>query len=52
MKTGCGMAIANPPWALEAEMRAILPAITGILAQGKGAAWAIERIAEERTGNE
>ena len=49
---GCGMVIANPPWALEAEMRAILPAITGILAQGKGAAWAIERIADERGGSE
>ena len=36
---GAGLVLVNPPWRLEAELRTLLPALAGILAQdGKGAA--------------
>lgn len=45
---GCGMAVVNPPWALEGEMRLILPALAGLMGRDSGAAWAIERLTGER----
>ncbi len=41
---GCGMAIVNPPHALEGEMRTILPVLAKLLAEGKGARFEITRI--------
>lgn len=34
---GCGLILVNPPWTLESELSALLPALAGLLArQGKG----------------
>ena len=34
---GCGLILINPPWTLENELSALLPALAGILGrQGKG----------------
>jgi 23S rRNA (adenine2030-N6)-methyltransferase len=43
---GCGVLVVNPPHVLEAEARALLPALTSVLARGAGATWLAERIAE------
>jgi len=32
---GCGMAVVNPPYALEQEMRTVLPVLAGLLAEGE-----------------
>ena len=44
---GCGMAIVNPPYALEAEMKAVLPALHALLAEDPRAAWSAEWLARE-----
>jgi 23S rRNA (adenine2030-N6)-methyltransferase len=44
---GCGMAIVNPPYALEAEMKALLPALHKLLAEDPRSAWTIEWLAGE-----
>jgi 23S rRNA (adenine2030-N6)-methyltransferase len=44
---GCGMAIVNPPYALEAEMKALFPALHALLAEDPRAAWAVEWLAGE-----
>lgn len=38
---GCGLIVINPPFALEAEARQLLPVLSSTLAQGKGAAWRV-----------
>jgi 23S rRNA (adenine2030-N6)-methyltransferase len=38
---GCGLAIVNPPYMLEANLRAMLPYLSQILAQGPGADYRI-----------
>ena len=44
---GCGMAIVNPPYPLEAEMKAVLPALHALLAEDPRATWAAEWLARE-----
>ncbi|MBN9069642.1 MAG: 23S rRNA (adenine(2030)-N(6))-methyltransferase RlmJ [Rhizobiales bacterium] len=44
---GCGMAIVNPPYLLQDELAAILPALTRLLGEDKGATWALEEIGSE-----
>ena len=44
---GCGMVVVNPPFVLEAEMNAILPALHRALAVETGARWSVERLAGE-----
>jgi 23S rRNA (adenine2030-N6)-methyltransferase len=36
---GSGLIVVNPPWKLEAELREILPALTGLLARDGKAGW-------------
>jgi 23S rRNA (adenine2030-N6)-methyltransferase len=43
---GCGLLVVNPPHVLEAEARALLPALTHVLARAPGASWTAEQIAE------
>ena len=35
---GCGLALVNPPWQLDEELREVLPALHGALASGGGGA--------------
>ena len=44
---GCGMAVVNPPFTLEAEMRTLLPVLCGLLATGRGASHRLEWLAGE-----
>lgn len=44
---GCGMAIVNPPYLLQDELAAILPALTRLLGEDKGAPWTLEQIGGE-----
>ncbi|GIL03260.1 MAG: ribosomal RNA large subunit methyltransferase J [Alphaproteobacteria bacterium] len=44
---GCGLVIKNPPFVLEAELAAFMPALVEVLAQGEGAAWRFERLTGE-----
>lgn len=44
---GCGMLVINPPFALAAEMRSILPILSDRLGEGRAGSWAIEEIAGE-----
>ena len=44
---GCGMAIVNPPYPLEAEMKAVLPALHALLAEDPRATWSAEWLARE-----
>ena len=39
---GGGLIVVNPPWTLAADMRALLPALAGLLARGPGAGWRSE----------
>jgi 23S rRNA (adenine2030-N6)-methyltransferase len=41
---GCGLVIANPPYTLEAEMNALLPALSRRLAVNPGARYRVARI--------
>ena len=41
---GSGMVVVNAPFTLEAEMRTILPALTRMLAEGKGGRFEITRL--------
>lgn len=43
--SGSGLLIANPPWTLEADLRAGLPEVAQALAQGPGAAAVVETLA-------
>lgn len=44
---GCGMAVINPPYTLEAEMRTLLPVLCGLLATGSSASYRLEWLAGE-----
>lgn len=46
---GCGLAIINPPFVLEQELRIILPALLGVLGDGKGGSWKLERLGPRMT---
>lgn len=43
---GCGMIVVNPPWQLDDRLRAVLPALHGIMSGGRGG-WAVDWIAPE-----
>ncbi|MBL9212527.1 MAG: 23S rRNA (adenine(2030)-N(6))-methyltransferase RlmJ [Opitutaceae bacterium] len=45
---GCGVLVLNPPWQFEAEARAIVTALAGLLAQAPGAAARVQWIVPER----
>jgi 23S rRNA (adenine2030-N6)-methyltransferase len=45
---GSGMIIVNPPYALEAELGAILPSLADILGEGKEGSWSLEWLAGEQ----
>ena len=44
---GCGMAIVNPPYPLEAEMRTLLPALHTLLAEDPRAPWSVKWLVGE-----
>jgi 23S rRNA (adenine2030-N6)-methyltransferase len=44
---GSGMLVVNPPFALERELRAVLPSVHKLLAIGKPAHWSLEWLAGE-----
>jgi 23S rRNA (adenine2030-N6)-methyltransferase len=48
---GCGMIVVNPPFTLQAEIRAVLPWLAGLLAQGDAPSWAVERLTRERAAS-
>lgn len=45
---GSGTIVVNPPHALEAEMRCLLPALARVLGEDGGGTWAFERLCAER----
>jgi 23S rRNA (adenine2030-N6)-methyltransferase len=44
---GTGMIVVNPPFTLERELAAVLPALHGVLAEGKKAEWRVEWLSGE-----
>ena len=44
---GCGIIVVNPPFTLEAEMQAVLPALHALLADDRRAAWSTQWLARE-----
>ncbi|MBM7061167.1 23S rRNA (adenine(2030)-N(6))-methyltransferase RlmJ [Pseudomonas sp. UL073] len=44
--SGSGLAIANPPWGLEEELRELLPWLAGVLAQSEGG-WRLDWLIDE-----
>ena len=44
---GCGMVVVNPPFTFEAEMRTLLPALHGALAETAAARWTTEWLTDE-----
>jgi len=46
---GSGLAIANPPWGLEEELRELLPWLARLLAQGESG-WRLDWLIEEGAG--
>ena len=44
---GCGLAVVNPPWSFEAEMRTLLPPLLALLRDGNGARWSLDWLAGE-----
>lgn len=40
--SGCGLLIANPPWTLHAELTALLPELSALLARSNKARWQLE----------
>jgi 23S rRNA (adenine2030-N6)-methyltransferase len=42
---GCGLIIVNPPFTLAEKLKALLPELSRVLAQGKGAGFRIEELA-------
>lgn len=47
---GTGMVVVNPPFTLETELGAILPALLPLLADDRGAGFSIESLATEKPG--
>jgi 23S rRNA (adenine2030-N6)-methyltransferase len=48
--SGCGLVVANPPFALQGELAAILPELTRRLAEDGGARYRLERLTADRRG--
>jgi 23S rRNA (adenine2030-N6)-methyltransferase len=48
---GCGMAIVNPPFVLEAELATLMPALHKALALETGTSWSVERLAGEKAAS-
>lgn len=44
---GSGVVVVNPPYLLEEELRYVMPELTKVLARDTGAAWGIDRLADE-----
>ena len=44
---GCGMTIVNPPYALEGELKTVLPALHALLVDDPRAAWSLRWLAGE-----
>jgi 23S rRNA (adenine2030-N6)-methyltransferase len=44
----CGLLVANPPWKLDDELGALLPYLADRLAQGEGAGFRLDRLAESK----
>jgi 23S rRNA (adenine2030-N6)-methyltransferase len=44
---GCGLTIVNPPYTLEADLRALLPALASVFAQGPGARFGLNWLTRE-----
>ena len=44
---GCGMTVVNPPYALEAELKAVLPALHALLADDPRATWSVDWLVGE-----
>jgi 23S rRNA (adenine2030-N6)-methyltransferase len=44
---GCGMTIVNPPYTLESELKTVLPALHGLLADDTRAPWSVRWVAGE-----
>jgi 23S rRNA (adenine2030-N6)-methyltransferase len=42
---GCGLAIINPPWLLEDQLRDVVPTLAARFAQGEGASWRVQTLA-------
>jgi 23S rRNA (adenine2030-N6)-methyltransferase len=42
---GCGLIVVNPPFTLAEKLKALLPELSRVLAQGKGAGFRIEELA-------
>jgi 23S rRNA (adenine2030-N6)-methyltransferase len=47
---GCGLIVANPPYALKAQLELLLPELSRRLALGRGAHHRLERIAAQGRG--
>jgi 23S rRNA (adenine2030-N6)-methyltransferase len=47
---GTGMVVVNPPFTLESELRAILPALHRVLAETPGGEWTLDWLAGEAAG--
>ena len=45
--SACGMVVVNPPFALEAEARELLPLLAAAMAAGTGSGWFVEWLARE-----
>jgi 23S rRNA (adenine2030-N6)-methyltransferase len=43
---GCGMTVVNPPYTLEAELKALLPALVEAMSQGPGAGFRIRAVGQ------
>jgi 23S rRNA (adenine2030-N6)-methyltransferase len=46
---GCGMILVNPPWRLEAELSALLPALSAILSRASKGSFRLDWLASEAT---
>lgn len=46
---GCGMILVNPPWRLEAELSALLPALSAILSRAGKGSFRLDWLASEAT---
>lgn len=49
---GCGVAIINPPWQLEEQLKTVLPLLADRLGEGPGSSHRLERIVRDHGGDE
>lgn len=47
---GCGMAIINPPWKFDQQLETLLPALQGLLAQGRYGQYRVQWITGNQAG--